>query len=79
MWYGIYENGVLRIRLYSHLDQIGKSLVEGRREKEKRGGALLELHVGPVVAELVVRLSIAMRGKVYRTNNLPFPPVVECH
>ena len=42
--------------LYSHLDQIGQSLVEGRREKEKRGGALLELHVGPVVAELVVRL-----------------------
>ena len=38
------------------MDQIGKSLVEGRREKEKRGGALLELHVGPVVAELVVRL-----------------------
>ena len=42
--------------LYSHLDQIGQSLVEGRWEKEKRGGALLELHVGPVVAELVVRL-----------------------
>ena len=42
--------------LYSHLDQIGESLVEGRWEKEKRGGALLELHIGPVVAELVVRL-----------------------
>ena len=41
---------------YSHLDQIGQSLVDGRWEKEKRGGALLELHVGPVVAELVVRL-----------------------
>ena len=65
--------------LYSHLDQIGQSLVEGRREKEKRGGALLELHVGPVVAELVVRLVNCNERKSLQKKKLPFPPVVECH
>ena len=65
--------------LYSHLDQIGQSLVEGRREKEKRGGALLELHVGPVVAELVVRLVNFKDCRSLQRKKLPFPPVVECH
>ena len=65
--------------LYSHLDQIGQSLVEGRWEKEKRGGALLELHVGPVVAELVVRLVNCNERKSLQKKKLPFPPVVECH
>ena len=65
--------------LYSHLDQIGQSLVEGRWEKEKRGGALLELHVGPVVAELVVRLVNCKDCRSLQRKKLPFPPVVECH